>query len=36
VQPVTIFFPGNPPPSVHQQRICTRSFTLVRLSADDD
>ena len=34
VQPVTIFFPGNPPPSVHQQRICTRSVTLVRISPE--
>jgi hypothetical protein len=32
VQPVTIFFPGNPPPSVHQQRICTRSLSSVRFS----
>jgi hypothetical protein len=32
VQPVTIFFPGNPPPSVHQERICTRSLTSVRVS----
>jgi len=34
VQPVNIFFPGNPPPSVHQQRICTRSVTLVRISPE--
>jgi len=31
-QPVTIFFPGNPPPSVMQQRICTRAVSLVLVS----
>lgn len=32
VQPVTIFFPGNPPSSVAQQRICTRSATLIKVN----
>jgi hypothetical protein len=32
VQPVTIFFPGDPPPSVHQERVCTRSTNLVLVS----
>lgn len=31
-QPVTIFFPGPPPSSVKQQRICTRAVTLTRVS----
>ena len=34
VQPVTIFFPGNPPPFVKQQRICTRSAIMVRISPE--
>jgi hypothetical protein len=33
VQPVTIFFAGNPPPTpAMQQRICTRAISLVRVS----
>lgn len=32
VQPVTIFFPGNP--SLMQQRVCTRSAVLVKVSSD--
>ncbi len=33
-QPVTIFFAGTPPPSVRQQRICTRAVTLDLVSGE--